>query len=113
MITYGIWVLPPISELQDAHPHITQPWYADDTGAGGGFRRILEHFLDLQARGAPWGHFIEPTKSILVVATRIGARAEEFLRCMKIKVVTGSQYLQGFINKRAVKDIWLAEKLQG
>ena len=67
----------------------------------------------MQARGAPWGYFIEPTKSILVVETRIGARAEEFLRGMEIKVVTGSQYLWGFINKRAAKDSWLAEKLQG
>ena len=34
MITYGIGVLPLIRELQDTHPRATQPWYADDTGAG-------------------------------------------------------------------------------
>ena len=36
MITYGIGVLPLIRDLRRAHPCVTQPWYADDTGAGGG-----------------------------------------------------------------------------
>ena len=36
MIAYGIGVLPLIQELWDAHPRVTQPWYDDDTGAGGG-----------------------------------------------------------------------------
>ena len=31
MIAYGIL----IRELQGAHPWVTQPWYADDAGAGG------------------------------------------------------------------------------
>ena len=31
--TYGILVLPLIKELQDAHPHVTQPWNAHDAGA--------------------------------------------------------------------------------
>ena len=34
MITYGIGFLPLIRELWDAHPHVTQPWYTDDVGAG-------------------------------------------------------------------------------
>ena len=36
MISYGIGVLPLIRNLREAHPRITQPWYADDAGAGGG-----------------------------------------------------------------------------
>ena len=45
MIEYGIRVLPLIRELWDAHPQVTQPWYADDAGAGGGgVGRILAHF---------------------------------------------------------------------
>ena len=36
MIVYGIGILPLIRELQDAHPQVTQPWYADDARAGGG-----------------------------------------------------------------------------
>ena len=34
MIAYGIGVLPLIRELQDAHPCVTQTWYADDARAG-------------------------------------------------------------------------------
>ena len=36
MIVYGIGVLPLIQKLRNTHPHVTQPWYADDAGAGGG-----------------------------------------------------------------------------
>ena len=35
MIAYGIGVLPLIRELREAHPRVTQPWYADDAGAKG------------------------------------------------------------------------------
>ena len=51
MIAYGIKVLPLIRELRNAHPRDTQPWYADDAGAGGTFQKIMDHFRDLQARG--------------------------------------------------------------
>ena len=36
MITYGIGVLPLIRDLRRSNPHVMQPWYADDVGAGGG-----------------------------------------------------------------------------
>ena len=51
MISDGIGVLPLIRELRGAPPRVTQPWYADDAGAGGKFQNILEHFRYLQARG--------------------------------------------------------------
>ena len=51
MIEYGIGVLPIIQELQDTQPRITQPWYADDTGAGGSFGNIFAHFKYIQAGG--------------------------------------------------------------
>ena len=50
MITYGIGFLPLIQELRYAHPRVTQPWYADDAGAGGTFKDVQAHFQDLQAR---------------------------------------------------------------
>ena len=34
IISYGIGVLPLIRELRYTHPCVTQPWYADDAGAG-------------------------------------------------------------------------------
>ena len=36
MISYGIGVLLLIRYLRRAHPCVTQPWYDDDAGAGGG-----------------------------------------------------------------------------
>ena len=68
MIEYGIRVLPLIRELWSAHPWITQPWYADDTRAGGTFQQILEHFRDLQARRPARGYYLDPTKNILIMA---------------------------------------------
>ena len=76
MITYGIGVLPIIQELWGAHPRVTQPWCADDTGAGGKSRKLLTHFKGLQVRGPLRGYFLEPTKIILVVAPRNVTRVE-------------------------------------
>ena len=59
----------------------------------------MAHLWDLQARGPPRGYLPEPTKSILFVAPKNLARAEEFLRGMGLKVVTGSRYLGGFIGE--------------
>ena len=47
MIEYAIGVLLLIRELCDAHPCVSQPWYADNVGAGGKFGRIPTHFQDL------------------------------------------------------------------
>ena len=76
MITYGIGVLPLIWELRDPHPRVTQPWYADDAGAGGAFKEVQAHFQDLQSMGPARGYYPEPTKSILVVAPGKISRAE-------------------------------------
>ena len=110
-MAYG--VLPLIRELRGTHPHVTHPWYADDVVAGGNSEKILTHFRDLQAWGPTQGYFPEPTKSILVVALRNVARAEEFFRGMGITVVTGSHKLGGFIIDREAEDTWLAEKVKG
>ena len=97
IISYGIGFLPLIRELQGSHPHVTQPWYADDAGAGGDFANILEHLRDLQAQGLAQGYYLEPTKIILVVAPGNVARAAEFFQGLWIKVVTGHRYLGGYI----------------
>ena len=47
MIVYGIRFLPLIREIWDAHPRVTQPWYADDAVAGGKFPQLMEHLRDL------------------------------------------------------------------
>ena len=55
MIAYGIGVLLLIQELREAHPRVTQTWYADDAGEGRTFKDVQAHFQDLQARGPAWG----------------------------------------------------------
>ena len=97
MIAYDIGVLPLKRELWGAHPCVTQPCYADDTGAGGRLVHILAYLWDLHARGLPRKYFTEPTKIMLVVAPRNVARAEDFSCGMGIKVVTRNRYLGEFI----------------
>ena len=100
-------VLPPpplIRELQGAHPRITQPWYADDVGAGGKFGHILEHLRDPRARFLARDYYPEPTKIILVVAPGNVAQAEEFFWGMGIQVVTGHCYPGGFIGYREAEE---------
>ena len=77
MIAYGIGVLPLIRELREAHPRVTQPWYADDAGSGGTFTKVQAHFQDLQVWEPARGYYPEPTKSILVVTPGNDAQAEE------------------------------------
>ena len=45
MIFYGIGVLPLIRDLRRDHPHVMQPWYADDAGAGGSFGYVMAILL--------------------------------------------------------------------
>ena len=111
IITYGIGVLPLIRELQGAHPCITQPWYADDTGARGKFEHILAHLWDKQARGLSRSYCPEPTKSILVVAPRNVAREEELFQGIGIQVVTGHRYLGEFKGDGEAEKRWLADKI--
>ena len=113
MITYVIGVLHLIRELRGAYPWVTQPWYADDAGAGGTFLQILVHFRDLQAQGPARGYYPEPTKSILVVAPRNVAQADENFRGLGIRVVTGHRYLRGYIGDREAEGSWLEAKIQG
>ena len=107
MIDYGIGVLPLIRDLSRDHPHVTQPWYADDAGAGGKFGDVMAHFRDLQQRGMDQGYVPEPTKSILVVAEQNVPRAKEYFRGIGIQVVTGSRYLGGFVGERETEGQWL------
>ena len=82
-------------------------------GQGGGFKHILAHLWDLQARGPPRGYYPEPTKSILVVAPRNVAWVEEFFWGVGIQVVTGHRYLGGFMGDREAEKRWLAGKITG
>ena len=77
------------------------------------FQQILEHFWDLQARGPARGYYLEPTKSVLVVAPGNLSQAEEHFRGLGIRVVTGHRYLGGYIRDREVEGSWLEAKIIG
>ena len=113
MITYGIGALPLIWELREANPRATQPWYADDVGAGGMFAEVQSHFQDLQVQGPARGYYPDPTKSILVVTPGNIARAEEHFQGMGIRVVTGHRYLGGFLGDVSAEKEWLGDKVEG
>ena len=113
MIAYGISVLPLIRVLRRDHSQVTQPWYADDAGAGGNFEAVMAHFRDLQLKGPARGYFPELTKSILVVAEKNVPRATEYFRRMGIKVLTGNRYLGGFVGERGTERQWVRTKVEG
>ena len=73
----------------------------------------MAHLRDLQLKGPAQGYFTEPTKSILVVAERNVPRAKEYFRGMGIKIVTGSQYLGGFVGERETESQWVRTKVEG
>ena len=51
MIAYGLGVLLIIRELQEAHPKVTQPCYADNMGAVWTFTCILTHVDNIMVQG--------------------------------------------------------------
>jgi hypothetical protein len=66
MVAYGLMLLPLIKLLKKEHPDVSQPWYADDTGAGGSFTAIRKQFESLWKLGPARGYFPEASKSIMV-----------------------------------------------
>ena len=113
MVEYGMGILLLIRKLQQSHPGINHPWYADDSGASGTFEGIRHHLDDLMVRGPPQGLFLEPTKSILVVSSWNFPRAEAFFRSYGLQIVTGSLYLGGFWGTKEAQEHYLGEKVEG
>ena len=79
----------------------------------GSFGNILTHFKNIQFRGPPQGYSPEPTKSILVVASRNVTIPEEFFWGTRMMMFTRSQYFGGFIGDWDAETTWLDEKVQG
>ena len=77
-ITYGLGILPLFRDLRADHPRVTQPWYADDSGAKGTLTGIKQNLNVLVVQGSPRGYFPEPTKSILVVSPQNVPQVEAF-----------------------------------
>ena len=108
------WGYPPlIQDLRTAQPGVTQPWYADESGAGRTFNGIRWHLDSLMIRGPLQGYFMDPTKRILVVYPWKVPRVKAFFRGYSLKILTGSRYLGGFMVTEAAQPRWLEERVEG
>jgi hypothetical protein len=110
MVAYGLMLLPLIKLLKKEHPDVSQPWYADDAGAGGSFTAIRKQFESLQKLGPARGYFPEPSKSILVVRETNLAAAKAALGDLGFRITTGNRYLGGFIGEAAPQEEWVREQ---
>ncbi len=110
MVGYGVGVLPLIRKLKAEFPTVSQPWYADDAGAGAKFTDILAFFKRLKELGPQYGYFPEASKSILVVRESNLEAAEKFFSSQQFRVTTGERYLGGYIGAREDQDEWVDGK---
>ena len=51
MVTYSIGIIPVIKWMKMAYLDITQPWYAEDAGALGTYKKIESYFNLLKQFG--------------------------------------------------------------
>jgi hypothetical protein len=110
MVAYGLLLLPLIRDLKRELPDVNQPWYADDSGAGGNFAGIRSYFERLQEKGPRRGYFPEPSKSILVVQEHNKAAAEIAFKDLGFTIVTGTRYLGGYIGSAEDQSEWVNSK---
>eukprot|EP00978_Attheya_sp_CCMP212_P035431 scaffold154276_cov33-Attheya_sp.AAC.2 len=107
---YGMGLLPLIRRLKREVDDVSQPWYADDAGAGGKFDRIKVYFEKLEEYGPKYGYFPEASKSISIVREHNVERAKEYFAEMKFTIKSGYRYLGGFVGARAEMKEWIGEK---
>eukprot|EP00978_Attheya_sp_CCMP212_P041254 scaffold234298_cov35-Attheya_sp.AAC.1 len=110
MVAYGLMLLPLIKLLKKEHPYASQPWYADDTGAGGSFTAIRKQCESLQKLGPARGYYPEPSKSIPVVREMNLVAAKAALGDLGFRITTGNRYLGGFIGEAAPQEDWVREQ---
>ena len=64
-------------------------------------------------QGPPRGYFPDPTKSVLVVSLQNVLLAEAFFWGYGFQIMTGSQYLGGFVGTETEQARWLMGKVAG
>eukprot|EP00978_Attheya_sp_CCMP212_P005502 scaffold12319_cov49-Attheya_sp.AAC.1 len=90
---------------------VSQPWYADDAGTGGGtFNRIKLYFEKLEECGPKYDYFPKASKSILIVREHNVERAKEYSEEMNFTIISGYQYLGGSVGAQAEMKEWIGEK---
>ena len=66
MIVYEIGILTFIKNIKQDIPDVTQPWYADNSGALGTVARFKTCFDSLTGQGPGQGYHPRPSKSVLI-----------------------------------------------
>ena len=97
MFAYSIGILPLIKNLKREIPDITQPWYADDSGALGTFARIDTYFNLLTCQGPQRGYHPKPSKRVMVMHPDNLEARKYFGKNHGFKVCTGARYLGVYI----------------
>jgi hypothetical protein len=110
MVAYGILLLPLIRTLKDEISDVNQPWYADNSGAGGSFTGLGKYFEKLQEKGLGRGYFPEPSKFILVVQEHNKEAAKITFKDIGFTIVTGTRCLRGFIGSAEDQSDWVQSK---
>ena len=95
------------------HPHVTQPWYTENTGEGGTFNALHKHMWVMLTRESPQEYFLEPTKIILVIYLRNIQKLEAQFWGVSVRVVARRRYLDRFIGDHKLRTEWMAEKVVG
>jgi hypothetical protein len=111
MVAFGLAVMPLVRQLKREVHQVHQAWYADDAAADADFTSIkifMERLIEL---GPDYGYYPEASKSILVVSEVNKAAAEPYFCDMKLKVVTRSRYLGGFIGSDRDLHEWLKDNV--
>ena len=110
MIAYNICIFPLIKKTKREFPDVTQPWYADDTGALGTFTRIEAYFNSLKRNGPGRGYHPEPSKIVLIVHLNNPESGNGISLCHGFKVCAGTRYLGGYIGDDEFKRDWPKER---
>ena len=110
MFMYAIGTLPLIHSLRKPSCW-TRVWYADDASAGGCLSDIRDWFSLLCSRGPAYGHFPEPSKSLVVVDEHFRSEAESLFQGLGVRIVSGHRYLGGFIGDLNQKNTFVQMKV--
>ena len=112
MIDYGIEIIPLINNLKRQLPDITQPWYADNSGALGTLSIIETYFNSLTHQGPGHVYHNRQSKTVLIVHLENLEAGKKFSTRHGFKVCTGARYLGGYIGDNNFKSDWMRERTQ-
>ena len=64
MAIYALATIPLINQAQAAAEDVTQCWFADDAGAGGFLKDLLQWWRTLADVGQRYGYFVNPPQNL-------------------------------------------------